>query len=377
MPETIRVLAQQIGQIADSEAWLLAVELEQARRQLCGFLMENAYTTQFIAEQLALPLQKGSASYALSVAEAPLLQRRNQIDSILPPAKDTEQYQHLLPLFLIRMATLLITPTAKNPLNADEKQKLFCYCSDLQKLRQRMINANIGLTAFVAHKYRSSQLGVDELMQEGMLGLIKAVDRFDPERGVCFSTYAIYWIRQAVTRLIFNQDKIVRLPIQLAEKASSVFEAMRNSYIQNERWPTHVELMQLCALSAQDIQTISSYYQATHSLDEAVFQEDDSGTLLEKLEQQQFDLPLDELIKQSLMVSLDQAVSSLPEKQAAILTMRFGLHNQTEMTLQAIANQLNLTRERVRQIQNEALKKLYQQFGNELLVFLETNESSQ
>jgi len=375
MPETISVLAQQISQIADNEAWQLAVELEQARRQLCGFLMENPYTVQFVAEQLALPLQKSAPGYALSAADTPLLQLRNPLDNMRPSGKGMDP--HLLPLFLIRMATLLTTQTTKNALNTDDKQKLFCYCTELQRLRQRMISANIGLTAFVAHKYRSSQLGVEELRQEGMLGLIKAVDRFDPNRGFCFSTYAVYWIRQAVTRLIFNQDKIVRLPIQLAEKASSVFEAMRNGYIQNERWPSTDELMQLCALSAQDIQTISSYYQSTHSLDEAIFQEVDGGTLLEKLEQQQFELPLDELIKQSLMVSLDKAVASLPEKQAAILTMRFGLHNQAEMTLQAVANQLNLTRERVRQIQNEALKKLYQQFGSELLVFLETNESSQ
>jgi len=226
----------------------------------------------------------------------------------------------------------------------------------------------------VAHKYKTSNLSFDDLMQEGLVGLIKAVDRFDPDRGICFSTYAIYWIRQAISRLIVKQEKIVRLPVALAEKAATVFEAMRNCYLRYERWPSIAELKAACDLSEQEIKTISGYYQATHSLDAAIGDDDDNLELMAKMQQHQFSLPLDELIDQDLAQYVDKAVASLPEKQAAILTMRFGLRDHTEMTLQAVADQLHVTRERVRQIQNEALKKLKQQFGFDLMLFLEPKD---
>jgi len=167
----------------------------------------------------------------------------------------------------------------------------------------------------------------------------------------------------------------VPLPVALAEKASVVFEAMRNSYLQKERWPNLTELKQSCDLSEQDIKTISSYYQATHNLDASANEEDDNMEVMAKMQQQQFSLPLDQLIEADLAHYMDKAVASLPEKQAVILAMRFGLKNHTEMTLQAVADHLNVTRERVRQIQNEALKKLKQQFGFDLMLFLEPKDS--
>lgn len=141
-----------------------------------------------------------------------------------------------------------------------------------------------------------------------------------------------------------------------------------------ERWPSIAELKACCDLTEQEIKTISSYYQSTHSLDAAVGDEDDGLDLMARMQQHQFSLPLDELIDNDLAQYVDKAVASLPEKQAAILAMRFGLRDHTEMTLQAVADQLHVTRERVRQIQNEALKKLKQQFGFDLMLFLEPKD---
>jgi len=215
---------------------------------------------------------------------------------------------------------------------------------------------------------------MDDLMQEGIVGLIKAVDRFDPHRGYRFSTYAIYWIRQAISRLIVKQEKVVRLPVALAEKAAGVFEVMRACYLEHNRWPSLPEMEAQCDLPLDDIKTISAYYQATHSLDAALSEDGDDHNLMAGLTQQQFALPLDALISDNLNQHIGKVVASLPEKEATILNMRFGLKNHTEMTLQAIADQLDLTRERVRQIQNVALQKLKQQFGRDLLPFLEANE---
>lgn len=201
------------------------------------------------------------------------------------------------------------------------------------------------------------------------------MDRFDPSRGIRFSTYAIFWIKQAISRLIVKQEKVVRLPIALAEKASVVFEAMRSCYLEHGRWPSLGELQTRCELSLEEIKTISGYYQSTHSLDTSLSDDNDDHTLMASLKQHQFALPLNELIDKNLSLYLSKVVASLPEKEASILNMRFGLRNHTEMTLQAVADQLHVTRERVRQIQNQALKKIKQQFGYDLMPFLEPNDS--
>ncbi len=354
----------------------LAIEFEQARRRLSSCLTNNAYSARFIAEQLASGPKKSGECFTVCSAENANLPIHLLDENALQILESELQNLHLLPLFLINIAGILIQQPSKKSFNIGFKRKLEKYRLDLQGSRQRMITANLGLTAFAARKYTTSNLGFDDLMQEGILGLIKAVDRFDPYRGICFSTYGMYWIRQAISRLIFTQDKIVRLPLPLAEKAFTVFEAMRSCYLQNERWPTREELQQLCDLPEHEIMTISSYYQATHSLDTANYNEPDSQTLMEQMAQQQFNLPLEQLIDENLAVFLNTALASLPEHQAAILKMRFGLRDQTEMTLQAIADQLHVTRERVRQIQNQALKKLNQQFGCDLLTFLDASDSS-
>ncbi|OAI14947.1 MULTISPECIES: sigma-70 family RNA polymerase sigma factor [Methylomonas] len=403
---------EEIQPTQESETSRLAGKLEQARQHLSVLIRNDRSAAQALAEQLIRQLQKGGDCSELvasrsqqdykalldtlaiglnvdcshcpdqidQIVDDELVQedyfvqlfepqRLNQCDAIrtLLPLLDK---LHFMPVFLLAVAAsaeALIEDTAY-------KARLTAARKELKAARQQMISANTGLVAFVAHKYKTSNLSFDDLMQEGLVGLIKAVDRFDPDRGICFSTYAIYWIKQAISRLIVKQERIVRLPVALAEKANTVFDAMRTCYLKNERWPTLEELKAGCDLSEQEIKTISSYYQATHSLDAAVNDDEDGLDLMAKMQQHQFSLPLDELIERDLAQYVDKAVASLPEKQAAILTMRFGLRDHTEMTLQAVADQLHVTRERVRQIQNDALKKLKQQFGFDLMLFLEPRD---
>jgi len=368
----------------------LALEMEQARKKLLDLLMKNPLAHSFLIAQLSESNGDGT-NYSFNISDKTVDEDIVQHNDLVKPHSNlnfplqsknqffvgngSESVRlediHFFPAFLIRIADRTLHT---DPNDIAHNVELAASRHHLQDIRQRMIGANTGLVAFLAHKYKTSALSFDDLMQEGVIGLIRAVDRFDPSRGIRFSTYAVFWIKQAISRLIVKQEKVVRLPVALAEKASVVFEAMRNCYLEHQRWPSLMELQARCELSLEEIKTISSYYQATHSLDESLSGDKDDQTLMSGLIQHQFPQPLDELVDLHLSLYLGKIIASLPEKEAAILNMRFGLKNHTEMTLQAVAEQLQVTRERVRQIQNKALKKLKQNFGYDLMPFLEPND---
>ncbi len=371
------------------EPLALAMNLEQDRQTLQLLLLEEEQATTVLLNYCLSQLDNGRDSSSIvsdKTAERIIVQgvdfvQPNLVQTIQSVLNSPDAGSSLLSLrflanFLIEVSVLCQSISCPDPAFNAYLHKLQLAAKALQRSRQDMIARNIRLAAFVAHKHKTTVLSVDDLIQEGVIGLIKAVDRFDPYRGFKFSTYSIPWIKQAISRLIVKQEKIVRLPVALAEKACVVFEAMRNAYLQTERWPSVEQLKVLCDLSEDEIKVIRNYYQATHSLDESMASEEDEGqTLMARMKQQQFALPIDELIAGNLTQYLDQVVATLPEKEAAILNMRFGLKDHTETTLQVIADQLQVSRERIRQIQNEALNKLKNQFGCDLKLFLETNDS--
>ena len=405
----------------DSEQVVLGCLVEQARQQLLCLLLENQQVAALMAKQLLKDLKKSTEyseiiliknneeykqamqmfmtaySYPAFLENLCVIDNVPQKNSVVQktgfvqvddctgievadfadPAYELMVNLHFLPVYLLEIAEFVEKQFANSAdIDTAYTTQLRLFRIKLKNLRQEMISSNTSLVAFVAHKYKANTLSFDDLMQEGLVGLIKAVDRFDPERGNRFSTYAIFWIRQAVSRLIVKQDKVVPLPVALAEKSSAIFEAMRQYYLKNERWPSQAELNGSCDLSEQEIKTISSYYQSTYVPEVGSEADDeDAMTTMDRMQQQQFSQPLDDLIVSDLALYMDRAVATLSEKQAIILSMRFGLKNHTEMTLQAVADQLQVTRERVRQIQNEALFKLKQQFGYDLMLFLEPNDS--
>lgn len=373
--------------VSEAEPLVLAMNMEQAKQDLLLLLLAEDQTSTVLLKQCLSQLHRGldiSEIISDKTVEATIVQGIDFVQLNLDQtvryflensaAKSSLLRLHFLPGFLIEVSHLCLSIDRLNDDCNEYLLKLNQATQALQHSRQQMIAANTGLAAFVAHKHKTTVLSFDDLLQEGVVGLIKAVDRFDPYRGFQFSTYAIPWIKQAISRLIVKQEKIVRLPVALAERACAVFEAMRSAYLQTERWPSVEQLKVLCDLSEDEIKTIRNYYQATHSLDMEVG--DDEGLkLMARMKQQQFALPLDNLIDHNLNQYLNQVVATLPEKEAAILNMRFGLKNHSEMTLQAVADQLLVSRERVRQIQNEALNKLKTQFGYDLMLFLESNDN--
>lgn len=415
------VVKQSTRLYKESEPVALASQMELARQALLKKMFENKEVEHYIAKQILMELANGGdfseifllkntderkellykffaefAQYGVcfdgwgsdsaSIVTQKVVQGTNVVQlytdvdcgnfAVSPQAHEIMYELPFLPVYLISASERIQNQLALvGRLDSVYKAELQFNRLQLQGLRQKMISNNTGLVAFVAQKYKTTSLCFEDLMQEGMVGLIKAVDRFDAERGNCFSTYAIFWIKQAVSRLIVKQDKVVPLPVALAEKSSPVFEAMRNTYLQHERWPTLVELKACCNLTEYEIKTISSYYQSTYVNEVSNDGDDDAMSMMEKMQQRQFTLPLERLIEIDLASYMNKVVATLPEKQANILNMRFGLKNHTEMTLQAVADHLQVTRERVRQIQNEALCKLKQQFGFDLMSFLEPNDT--
>lgn len=372
-----------------SASTLQASKLEKARNCLQIQMLDNNDATRFLSDRYRNCLTAGE-SVAISAkveVEDNIVQASQfvQVDVDSLPlsslqGRDDELFLsalRLFPGFLLESAKLYIKNCQAAP-----APDLMQAVRELDYARQQMIACNLGLVGAIANQYRATSIGYDDLLQEGVLGLIKAVDRFDVERGFQFSTYASYWIKQAISRLITKQDRIVHLPIAVAEKSGKVLEAMRNFFLVNQRWPSQQQLLtslQDCdGMSEDEIKAIHRYHQAQYSLDASYQSEEGDGLeLMTRMRQQQFALPLDELIERDFSRYLTDAVDSLPPKEADIINMRFGLKNHTEMTLQAVADQLQVTRERVRQIQNRALDKLRQRFGFDLMPFLETNDGYQ
>ncbi len=368
----------------------LALQLEQSRARLQYIMLDDPVALPLLAEHFLSNLDKniepsdlikykvnsecpgqsgGSSQHELEIIATAMraaLTASNQTPAEL-------QHLHFMPAFLLQVAEKAIAACGHDIPN---RQELMQLRHSLSATRHQMVIKNRKLVAFIARKQATGNVAFSDVMQEGMIGLLKAIDRFDHRRDVRFSTYAGYWIKQTVCRLVIRQDKIVRLPFGLAEKAPTVLEVMRSYYLNEDRWPTVGEITERCELSEEDIKTIVRYYQAAAPQSAPDESDDGEYDLLANLEQQTFRQPLEELTKQSLNRFLLEAIDSLPQREADILTLRFGLKQHQETTLQNVAEQMQVTRERIRQLQNKALERLRLNFGFELKPYLKTTDNS-
>lgn len=281
---------------------------------------------------------------------------------------------HLLPNFLQQIVKVLTYRLRDRALNDDDLELLKSASIEQQRMisaRRAMISGNLRLVTFIARQYHHSSVPFTDLIQDGTVGLIKAVDRYDWRRSVRFSTYAIYWIKQSITRGMVRQEKMVRLPYNIAAKAAAVFETMNDYLVKHNQWPTNKTLADLCDLPEEEIKAIVDNYQPTISLDNNINDDEDLPAIVDSIEQHHFPQPINILANSALKNCLRKAIETLPEREADIINCRFGLDSDTEMTLQDIADRMSLTRERVRQIQNSALLKLKNKFSSDLVDFLE------
>jgi RNA polymerase primary sigma factor len=223
--------------------------------------------------------------------------------------------------------------------------------------RERMINANLRLVVTIAHDYANLGLPVLDLISEGNIGLTKAVERFDPAKKAKLSTYAAWWIKQAIKRALADQSKTIRLPVHLVDKVAKVRRVSSQMSDELGREPTDDELGEEIGIASDKIARLKSLGIRPASLD-APIGGDESTEFGEAIGDEEAQTPFEVLREKNLLDEIDGLLAVLDHREKKIISQRFGLGGGKPKTLESVAENLGITRERIRQLQNVALSKL-------------------
>jgi len=238
-------------------------------------------------------------------------------------------------------------------LNIDEGERI------KDEAKKEIIAANLRLVVSIARKYINCGLPFLDLIQEGNMGLMTAVDRFEYRRGYKFSTYAHWWIRQAITRAISDQARTIRVPVHMVEIINKLNKVTSELVREKGREPTADEIAKKMDLSPKKVQKIRKIAQLPLSLETPIGEDGDSH-IGDFIEDKNKISPLDEYIQNNLREHIDEALKNHSERESSIIKLRFGIGGGNEHTLEEVGNQYRVTRERIRQIQEKAIRKLRQ-----------------
>ncbi len=366
----------------DDEVSLLQFDLAVAfkKRQLKDALVALGPTSKLITEivkamETALQSDAGFDSelkrleYKLPLFNDTLIKNHNKLlDKILnlskadiigmvPEATMVGTYMEIKKLFQTREASKggfdLEEEELKDVL---EQIKLGKKITD--EAKNRMAKSNLRLVVSIAKRYTNRGLPFLDLIQEGNIGLMKAVDKFEYKKGYKFSTYATWWIRQAISRAIADQARTIRIPIHMIETINRINKIIRNGIQEDGKEPSVDKIAKEVGLSVDKVKQVIKITKEPVSLD-APIGTDDDGKFGDFVADVSAPTPIDNILKEDLKSQIDQILSQLNEREQAVVRMRFGLlEDESDRTLEEIGNELSVTRERVRQIESSAIKKL-------------------
>lgn len=273
--------------------------------------------------------------------------------NVVPSKFETKESNLQTPL-----ETYLREINETNLLTADEEKQLArAIAQGDVRARDRMVRANLRLVVNIARGYTGKGLGLQDLIEEGNLGLLRAVEGFDPEMGTRFSTYASYWIKQSIKRALINSAKTIRIPAYMIELLSKWRRATVRLTDELRRNPTAEEVARVLGVPKRKLPIIKKAIQIYNSTPQTD-QSEAGWSLGEMVMDERSRTPEQELLENDVMKHIKEMIVDLDEREAAVLKMRFGLEDTETHTLKEIGELLGLTRERVRQIETEALRKL-------------------